>query len=192
MCLRFAIFRVREAYRHVSDAAVWTPKFDTNMLLVLSPCGSFCWRCPKSRSCTMATLVGRRRWLGLDLVAPLSFPDWVNNLIPNILQWSIDRILYIDHYRYTVYIQYIYTSINSMIHPNNFNIYPHVPTDSWFSILEIFAFTVKKLERLGVSGVVIEDKSPGGGFQATNWWHLGSQRWEMWGFPARHGGYPNS
>ena len=78
-----------------------------------------------------------------------------------------------------------------MIHPNNFNIYPHVPTDSWFSILEIFAFTVKKLERLGVSGVVIEDKSPGGGFQAANWWHLGSQpkmgdvgvSSSSWGFP---------
>ena len=41
------------------------PPRPANMLLVLSPCSSVCSRCPKSLSCTMATLVGRRRWLGL-------------------------------------------------------------------------------------------------------------------------------
>ena len=52
---------------------------------------------------------------------------------------------------------------------------------------EIFAFTVKKLERLGVSGVVIEDKPPGG--HGT---HLAlSQRWDisMEGNQKTHGIY---
>ena len=67
--LRFSEKEAYISYIHVSDTwafwRLWTPKFDTNMLLVLSPCSSVCSRCPKSLSCTMATLVGRRRWLGL-------------------------------------------------------------------------------------------------------------------------------